>query len=253
MINKFQQGGKQDPVMLFVQGIAQVLQTDPQQVAQLANQHQQEFAQAYQIYQQTNDIQQAAQTFVQGVQSKKKSMKHGAKLNYIKSLKHQCAEDEELVYYKKGGSVGCGCKKKEDGGEIKKASKGSVVDEFKSIRKAGLGDILDATGSQGGFRKAREARRKKEKEAERREKIWGDKIKKGQRGLKQDQATTDSIKANVHNDQEIQDTKPGTYKKDPKTGKLVWVPDRTKAPYKKDNGSKVVAKFKKHYQGGNIS
>jgi hypothetical protein len=46
---------------------------------------------------------------------------HGAKLNYFKNLKHQCADDEELVYYKKGGSVDCGCKKKKDGGEIKKA------------------------------------------------------------------------------------------------------------------------------------
>ena len=49
---------------------------------------------------------------------------HGAKLQYIRSLKHQCAEDEELYYYKKGGSVGCGCKKKEAGGEIKKAESG---------------------------------------------------------------------------------------------------------------------------------
>lgn len=45
---------------------------------------------------------------------------HGAKLNYFKSLKNQCAEDEEVVYYKKGGSVGCGCKKKDTGGPITK-------------------------------------------------------------------------------------------------------------------------------------
>jgi len=33
-------------------------------------------------------------------------------------LKNQCPEGEELYYFKKGGkaSVGCGCKKKEDGG-----------------------------------------------------------------------------------------------------------------------------------------
>ena len=49
---------------------------------------------------------------------------HGAKLNYFKSLKNQCAEDEEVVYYKKGGSVGCGCKKKEDGGQVNKAEDG---------------------------------------------------------------------------------------------------------------------------------
>jgi hypothetical protein len=45
-------------------------------------------------------------------------------LNYFKSLKNQCAEDEEVVYYKKGGSVSCGCKKKEDGGQVKKAEEG---------------------------------------------------------------------------------------------------------------------------------
>ena len=46
---------------------------------------------------------------------------HGAKLNYFRTLKNQCAEDEEVVYYKKGGSVTCGCKKKEQGGEIPSA------------------------------------------------------------------------------------------------------------------------------------
>jgi hypothetical protein len=29
--------------------------------------------------------------------------KHGAKLQYIKSLKHQCAADEELQFFKAGG------------------------------------------------------------------------------------------------------------------------------------------------------
>ena len=56
---------------------------------------------------------------------------HGAKLNYFKSLKNQCAEDEEVVYYKKGGSVRCGCKKKEEGGEVVKAQDGAVA-KFKA-------------------------------------------------------------------------------------------------------------------------
>ena len=63
---------------------------------------------------------------------------HGAKLNYFKSLKHQCAEDEEVVYYKKGGSVTCGCKKKEQGGEVPSA-KDSAVAKFKAIRKGSTG------------------------------------------------------------------------------------------------------------------
>ena len=82
----------------------------------------------------------------------------------------------------------------------------------------------------------------------------------------QDQATKDSILVNKYNDQEVQDTKPGTYKQ--KNGKTVWVPDRTKAPYKKEKGGKVcpkcgkvhaagmgcaIAKFKMHRQGGNLN
>lgn len=61
---------------------------------------------------------------------------HGAKLQYIRSLKNQCPEGEELYYYKKGGSVSCGCKKKENGGEVVKAqSGGTAVDKFKNDQK----------------------------------------------------------------------------------------------------------------------
>ena len=60
---------------------------------------------------------------------------HGAKLQYFRKLKNQCAEDEEVVYYKKGGSVNCGCKKKEDGGEVRKAGLGcSAIDKFKKMK-----------------------------------------------------------------------------------------------------------------------
>ena len=165
--------------------------------------------------------------------SKKKLKKaaHGSKLQYFRQLKHQCAEDEELVYFKKGGSVGCGCvkKKMEDGGRTPNKKKFAV------------------------------------------------------NSSKQDQATKDSIAANVYNDEEIQDTRPGFYKKN-KNGKVQWTPDRTKAPYKKENGGGLkkncggatiklkkkggevcpkcgkihaagtgcAAKFKKHLQGGSL-
>lgn len=91
---------------------------------------------------------------------------HGAKLNYIKTLKHQCADDEELVYYKVGGKVDCGCKKKGGDIEPKKECGGGPVTEFKKARKAQgglLARLADATGSQGGFRKAQQEQ-KKEKE-----------------------------------------------------------------------------------------
>ena len=44
-----------------------------------------------------------------------------------------------------------------------------------------------------------------------------------------DQAGKDSVLVNKYNDQETQATKPGKYVR--KNGKLVWVPDRTQAPY----------------------
>lgn len=136
MIKKFQQGGQTDQaIMQFVQGIAQELQADPQQVVQAAQQNPEALKAAVQVFQETQDIKKAAQTFAQAVQQKTQAAKHGAKLNYIKSLKHQCAEGEEVYYFKKGGSVGCGCRKKEDGGEVTKASKGcSAIKKFKAER-----------------------------------------------------------------------------------------------------------------------
>ena len=67
---------------------------------------------------------------------------HGAKLQYLKSLKNKCNEDEELVYYKKGGSVNCGCKKKEEGGEVIKAKSDNPVERFKA-KKASFGTTLN--------------------------------------------------------------------------------------------------------------
>lgn len=124
MINKFQKGGKKDVVMQFVEGLAKTLQADPKEVVQIAQQNPDALESAVKAYQETQDMQQAAQAFTQVIQQKTQKAAHGAKLQYFKSLKHQCAEDEELVYYKKGGSVDCGCKKKEDGGEVTKAESG---------------------------------------------------------------------------------------------------------------------------------
>ena len=230
MIKKFQQGGKQqDAIMQFVEGLAQTLQANPQQVIQIAQQNPDALKSAVQVFQQTQDMNQAAQAFQQALQQKTQAAKHGAKLNYLKSLKHQCAEDEEVVYYKEGGSVGCGCKKKmEDGGQTPKGQapkkKNNVIEKFKN--------------------------------------------------KKPDQATRDSIAVNNYGAEDIEATRPGTYKKN-KQGKVQWTPDRTKAPYKKECGGRatkkgskflpkikkvneekcggVVKKFKKHYNGGSLN
>ena len=136
---------------------------------------------------------------------------HGAKLNYIKTLKHQCADDEELVYYKVGGKVDCGCKKKGGDIEPKKECGGGAVSKFKKARKA----------------------------------LNGTQFKKPQF---KDEAARDSFYINVHGAEDLEATRPGSYKKN-KDGKIQWTPDRTKAPYnkkKKENKQPV-------YQNQNTS
>lgn len=146
MINKFQQGGKQDAIMQFVQGLAQTLQADPNQIIQIAQQNPNALKSAVQTYQQTKDMNKAAQAFQSALQQQVQAAKHGAKLSYLKSLKHQCAEDEELVYYKKGGSVDCGCVKKEQkGGKTTKVN--NSVEAFKKARgKANEADTVHVAG-----------------------------------------------------------------------------------------------------------
>lgn len=116
---------QKDAVMQFVQGLAEILKVKPEDIIQIAQQQPDALEVAVQKYQETQgDMTQAAQAFKDYLEKKTKVARHGAKLQYIKNLKNQCADDEEVYYYKKGGSLGCGCKKKEDGGEVTKAEAG---------------------------------------------------------------------------------------------------------------------------------
>lgn len=211
MINKFQQGGKQqDAIMQFVQGLAQVLQVKPEQVIQVAQQNPKALESAVQVYQQTQDMNQAAQAFTQSI----KKAKQGAKLQYLKSLKRQCADDEELYYYKKGGSVGCGCKKKEDGGEVVKAQDG-VVAKFKE-----------------------EKRKKKQQTSQQKEKpkVSGEYIKNFKNNYEgQKQSNEDAIN--------------GTYGMNQKQIEKYNKQQQNKQKIKKD-GKGAVAKFKKAFKKG---
>lgn len=66
--------------------------------------------------------------------NKAKKVAHGMKLNYVRNLKNQCADDEELVYFKKGGTLDCGCRKKmQKGGETPKEE--SMISKFKKFRQ----------------------------------------------------------------------------------------------------------------------
>lgn len=129
MINKFQQGGNIEQQLaseLISGGI-------PEQVVSQLVQNKEIWGQLVQIYQQQG-IQGVAKALQSLQQQQTRAARHGAKLNYIKSLKHQCAEDEELYYFKTGGKVGCGCKKK--GGEIQKESKkNDAISNFKNKNK----------------------------------------------------------------------------------------------------------------------
>jgi hypothetical protein len=81
------------------------------------------------------DPKQFAQLVQLGQQAQSQKAEKGAKLNYIKSLKGQCPDGEELVYFKKGGMIDCGCQKKEKGGEVEQPKKANAVEEFKKGRK----------------------------------------------------------------------------------------------------------------------
>ena len=135
MIRKFQQGGQMDQqqqqaLMQFIQGIAQVAQVDPQQVIQLAQQEPERLEAAVQVFQQTQDIQQAAQAFFQ---KEVQSAKRGAKLNYLKRLSGKCPDGYELRYFKIGGGLTCSkcVAKKKEGDEIEEAKCGSKMKKKK--------------------------------------------------------------------------------------------------------------------------
>ena len=141
MINKFQTGGN---IQQQLKQIFNALNTNPQETVQMLVKNGATPEQIMQIVEQgvrTNAVKPEVASAVQQMFSQK--ARHGAKLNYIKSLKNKCTEDEELYYYKKGGSVGCGCKKKEDGGYlnnmVKNAKKkaNDAVQRFKN-RKNGI-------------------------------------------------------------------------------------------------------------------
>lgn len=108
----------QQQVVQLVQAAMQGNQQATQQIQQIAKAAQAGDQQAVQIYQL---IQQVAQQMTQKAQK-------GAKLNYIKSLRNVCGENEELVYMKKGGKVCPVCQKK----KVEKECGGGAVKLFKA-------------------------------------------------------------------------------------------------------------------------
>ena len=86
-------------------------------------------------------LKQAYQEFTQTMQKQAQKAAHGVKLQYFKSLKHQCAEDEHLEYFAKGGNIGCNCVKNEKKGG-KAEPKKNAIDQFKEKKcKKGCGGV----------------------------------------------------------------------------------------------------------------
>lgn len=121
-----QQTGEQDPnkAMQTVVQIVQAAQQGDQQATQMLQQ-----------------LVQIAQGGGQQQTAAPQMARHGAKLNFIKSLRGECPEGTEMTYFKKGGVICKKCAKKQEiaeekcGGKVKKAESGTkAVKDFKNSR-----------------------------------------------------------------------------------------------------------------------
>ena len=98
MINKFQQGGRQqDAIMQFVQGLAETLQADPNQIVEIAQQNPEALKSAVQVYQETQDMNKAAQAFQQVLQAKTRAMNEAVWLNNQRKIDTNLKPQTEKV------------------------------------------------------------------------------------------------------------------------------------------------------------
>ena len=146
MINFYQDGGQvQDDPQQKIIALVQAAQQGNQQAQQTIQQIQQA---AQQGDQQAAQIMQLIQQITQQMQQQVQAARHGAKLNYLASLRGYCPQGSHLEFFKVGGQI---CKKcmqnkvQEDkcGGKAKKQKMacGGVTKGINLI-KAELGDKL---------------------------------------------------------------------------------------------------------------
>lgn len=196
---KFQSGGKmndiEQQVVDLVQAAMQGDQQATQQIQSILNAAKQGDQQALQIAQM---IQQVIQQ-MKGVQS----AKNGSKLDYIKYLRGKCPEGYEISYYKQGGHICKKCMK------AKEKSDSSIA-QFKQNHKSKKGC--------SGIKFAESGAKVKDKKGY-------PLVENGKTVYYKDEATRDSIAVNRYNDQELQASGKGEYKKDAK-GQIRWVPNR---------------------------
>ena len=146
MINFYQDGGQvQDDPQQKIIALVQAAQQGDQQAQQTIQQIQQA---AQQGDQQATQIMQLIQQITQQMQQQIQAARHGARLNYLASLRGYCPQGSHLEFFKVGGQI---CKKcmqnkvQEDkcGGKAKKQKMacGGVTKGINLI-KAELGDKL---------------------------------------------------------------------------------------------------------------
>lgn len=129
LIKKHQQGGNMEQdIQAQVKQLVQAVAAGDQQAAEQVKQIMQA---AEQGDQQALQIAQMIQAEIEAI----KSAKRGAKLNYIKFLRGNCPEGEEVVYFKKGGEICKACQKKHDKMIAEKVKKLNPIEEFKKGRK----------------------------------------------------------------------------------------------------------------------
>ena len=158
MINKFQQGGvapQQGGVLAYIQ--------------QLPQEQQQQIMQAFGVWAEKKGIdpnslqdpaalEQALGQFMQEVQAQQAQMaRQGAKLKFIKNLKHQCPEGEHLEYFAKGGAIGCNCVKNKQGSKTEEPKK-NALEAYKEkcggkMKKKQKGESLPEQKCSGGMMK----------------------------------------------------------------------------------------------------
>lgn len=133
MINKYQQGGAapQQGGGILAQ-IQQLPQEQQQQIMQAFTQWaQQKGVDIQQLQSNPQALEQALGQFMQEMQAQQaQAAKHGAKLQYIKNLKHQCKDDEHLEYFAKGGAIGCKCVQNQKNGGTAEPQK-NAIETFK--------------------------------------------------------------------------------------------------------------------------
>lgn len=118
MINKFQQGGAAPQQGGVLAQIQQLPQEQQQQIMQAFSAWAQQKGIDPNSLQDPAALEQALGQFMQEMQAQQAQMaRQGAKLKFIKGLKHQCPEGEHLEYFAKGGAIGCNCVKNKQGGK----------------------------------------------------------------------------------------------------------------------------------------